>query len=116
MSNATKHILLLAVMLVLAFVSSVARTSSGLGANAADVEGVTFDRQKAFLKPGYRFARESVNSAAVLKISNVARLQTGTITCVGQRSRSCELFISGFSAQCSGGCYFVGVRGGVRAP
>jgi hypothetical protein len=110
-----KHILLLAVMLALVVGSSVARTDFSLRENASDVEGVTFDRQKAFLKPGYRFARESVNSAAVLKISNVARLQTGTITCVGQRSRSCELFISGFNAQCSGGCYFVGVRGGIRA-
>jgi hypothetical protein len=109
-----KHVLLLAVMLVLVAGSSIARTDFSLRENASDVEGVTFDRQKAFLKPGYRFERESVMSAAVLKTSNFGRIQTGTITCVSQRSRSCELSFSGFNAQCSGGCYFVGVRGGIR--
>jgi hypothetical protein len=110
-----KHILLLAVMLTLVACSSIARADFRARENVSDVEGVTFDRQKAFLKPGYRFERESVRSAAVLKTSNVARIQTGTITCVGQRSRSCELHFSGSQAQCSGGCYFVGVRGGIRA-
>jgi hypothetical protein len=110
-----KHILLLAVTLALVVGSSVARTGFSLMEPASDVEGVTFDRQKAFLKPGYRFERESVMSAAVLKTSNFARIQTGTITCVGQRSRSCELSFSRFNAQCSSGCYFVGVRGGIRA-
>jgi hypothetical protein len=110
-----KHILFLAVMLALAFVSSVARTSSELGAYAADVEGVTLDRQKAFLKPGYQFERESSKSAAVLKTSNVARIQTGTITCTRQDSRTCKVFISRAQAQCSDGCYFVGVRGVPRA-
>jgi hypothetical protein len=101
-------------MLTLVAASSVARSSFKLRENTTDVEGVTFDRQKAFLKPGYRFERESITSAAVVKTSNVARIQTGTITCVSQRSRSCELFFSGFNAQCSSGCYFVGIRGGVR--
>lgn len=110
-----KYILLLTFMLTLVVGSSVARSNFKLRENASDVEGVTFDRQKAFLKPGYRFERESVNSAAVVKTSNAARIQTGTITCVGQRSRSCELSLSGFNAQCSSGCYFVGTRGGVRA-
>jgi hypothetical protein len=77
-----KHILLLAVMLALAFGSSVARvareTGSRPGANAADVEGVTLNRQKARAKPGYEFQRESSKSVAVFKISNVARFQTGT--------------------------------------
>jgi hypothetical protein len=116
MSNAMKRILLLTVMLALVIGSSATFSLNLRSVRASDVEGVTFDRQKAFLKPGYRFERESVNSATVLKTSNLARIQTGTITCVGQRSRSCELSLSGFNAQCSGGCYFVGVRGGVRAP
>jgi hypothetical protein len=114
-----KHILLLAVMLALAFGSSVARiereTDSGLGANAADVEGVTLNGQKARAKPGYQFQRESSKSVAVFKTSNTARIQTGTITCTGQQGRTCEVFISKSEAQCSGGCYFVGVRGAPRA-
>jgi hypothetical protein len=110
-----KHILLLALMLALVASPSVARIDLSFREHTSDVEGVTFDRQKAFLKPGYRFERESGVSAAVLKTSNFARIQTGTITCVSQRSKSCELSLSGFNAQCSSGCYFVGVRGGIRA-
>jgi hypothetical protein len=114
-----KHILLLTVILTLAFGSSVARvergTNSQPGANAADVEGVTLNGQKARVKPGYQFQRESSKSIAVFKISNAARIQTGTITCTGQQGRKCEAFISKQDAQCSGGCYFVGVRGAPRA-
>ena len=110
-----KQILLLVVMLAFIIGSSVARPGFGPGVNATDVEGVILNRQKASVKPGYRLERESVNAAAVIKTSNVARIQTGTITCVGQRGKSCELFFHGSQAQCSDGCYFVGTRGGVRA-
>ena len=114
-----KHILLLAVMLALAFGSSVAHvereTNSVLGANAADVEGVILNKQKASVKPGYEFQRESSKSVAVFKISNVARFQTGTIICTGRQGLICEAFVSKSQAACNGGCYFVGIRGATRA-
>ncbi|MBA3767359.1 MAG: hypothetical protein H0W99_10295 [Acidobacteria bacterium] len=114
-----KHILLLAVMLALTFGSSVARvergTNSVLAANAADVEGVILNKQKARVKPGYQFERESSKSVGVFKISNTARFQTGTITCTGRQGLICEAFVSKSQAACNGGCYFVGVRGAPRA-
>jgi hypothetical protein len=61
----------------------------------SDVEGVTFDRQKAFLKPSYRFERESVTSAAVVKTSNVARIQTGDYLESHIERCKCENCISG---------------------
>jgi hypothetical protein len=115
MSNSMKHILLLVVMLALVAGSSVARADFNPREKASDVEGVTLDRQKAFLKPGYQFESVSSKSVAVVKISNVARIQTGTITCVGQGNRTCKVYVGKTQAQCSGGCYFVGARGGVRA-
>lgn len=110
-----KYTLLLAVILALVAGSSVARTDLKLKGNASDVEGVTLDWQKAFLKPGYRFEGVNSKTVAVFKISNVARIQTGTITCVGQGNKTCTVYVGRTQAQCSGGCYFVGVRGGVRA-
>jgi hypothetical protein len=115
-----KHILLIAVMLVLVFGSSFARTEtatarvSGMSANVVEVEGVEFKGQKALLKAGYEFQRESRSSLVVLKTSNVARIQTGILTCTGPK-RGCRVDIYGTRAACSNNCYFVGYRGGIRA-
>jgi opacity protein-like surface antigen len=115
-----KHILLLAVMLVLAFGSSAAPTEtstarvSGVSANVVEIEGVEFKGQKALLKAGYEFQRESRSSVVVLKTSNVARIQTGILTCTGLK-RGCRVDIYRERAACSNDCYFVGYRGGVRA-
>jgi hypothetical protein len=116
-----KHILLLTTMLSLALASSAPRMGIGNIHNSVtdmplvDVEGVILNQQKARVKPGYQFQRESSKSVAILKISNIARIQTGTITCTAQGNRICEVFISKNQAQCSGGCYFVGIRGVPRA-
>ena len=116
-----KHILLLAVTLVLVFGSSLARTGtptarvSGMSANVVEVEGVEFKGQKAMLKTGYEFERESRNSVAVLKTSNVARIQTGTLTCMRPGRGGCSVDISRTRAACSNNCYFVGYRSGAMA-
>jgi hypothetical protein len=117
-----KLILLLALMLALAFGSSVARTemgnatASGGGKGAADVEGVIMNRQKASAKPGYYFTRRSNKSVAVIKNGGgVAAIQTGTLTCTTGQRKTCEVYVQPDAAQCSGGCYFVGVRGAERA-
>jgi hypothetical protein len=116
-----KHILLLAVMLVLAFGSSFARTETPMArvslvsTNVVDVEGVDFKGQKALLKTGYQFERESTSSVAVLKTSNEARIQTGTLTCTRPGKGGCRVDISRTRAACSNNCYFVGSRRGVLA-
>lgn len=117
-----KHVLLLAAIFALALSSSNARIKTGkvsdpgIGANAEVVEGVTVNRQKAHVKPGYKFVRESSKSVRVMKIGNgQAFMPMGTLTCTGQPGRVCEVFISNDDAQCNGGCYFVGVRGAPRA-
>jgi hypothetical protein len=112
-----KYILLLAAMLSLALASPSTRAVNGNTHNLlpVEVEGVILNQQKARVKPGYQFQRASSKSVAVLKTSNMARIQTGTITCTAQGNRTCEVFISKDQAQCSGGCYFVGVRGVPRA-
>ena len=115
-----KHILLLAIMLTLVFGSSAARTEtstarmSGMSANIAEIEGVKFNGSKALLKAGYEYQRESQSSLAVLKTSNVARIQTGSLTCMGPK-RGCRVDIYGERAVCSNNCYFVGYRGVVKA-
>lgn len=115
-----KYILLLAIMFVFVFGSSVARTETptarvlGMSTNIVEIEGVEFQGQKALLKAGYQFQRESRSSLAVLKTSNVARIQTGTLTCTGPK-RGCRVDIYGERAACSNNCYFVGYRGGVKA-
>jgi opacity protein-like surface antigen len=115
-----KHILLLAVMLVLVFGSSAARTEmpkagmSDMTANVVEIEGVTFKGQKALLRAGYQFQKESRSSLVVLKTSNVARIQTGSLTCMGPK-RGCRVDIYGERAVCSNNCYFVGYRGVVKA-
>lgn len=118
-----KHILLLAVMLVLGFGASATPTEtstarvSGMRTNVVEIEGVEFSGQEALLKTGYQFQREGASSLAVLKTSNVARIQTGTLTCtrLGRRRGSCTVAFSGYRAKCSSSCYFVGYRGGARA-
>lgn len=117
-----KLILLLAVVFTLAFGSAAARmeggnfVNSGIGANTENVEGVILNKQKASAKPGYRFQRESSKSVAVMKIiRGVAIRQVGTLTCTSDGGRTCEVFLNTNEAQCSGGCYFVGVRGAPRA-
>ncbi len=42
-------------------------------------------------------------------------MQTGTLTCTGAQGKTCDIYIGTDVAQCSGGCYFVGVRGAPRA-
>jgi hypothetical protein len=117
-----KYLLLLAVMFVILFGSSVARTETStarvsiVSANVVEIEGVTFNGSKALLKAGYQFQLESRSSVAVLKASNVARIQTGTLTCTRPRSSGCTVKFYAERAACSSGCYFVGYRGGVRAP
>lgn len=114
-----KHILLVAVMFTLvsgSFAVPPKKRTIGVVANVENVEGVTIDRQRlARLKPGYQFERESISSVAVLKISNGARLQTGTLICTKPGKNACRVEIGGDSAKCSSSCYFVGVGGGVRA-
>ena len=117
-----KHILLLAVMFALVFGSSAAPLEtravgvSGVSATPEDVEGVIIERQRsALLKPGYAFRRESRSSLAVLKTTNNAALQMGTLTCIRPDKRACTAEFGGDRAKCSSGCYFVGVRGGLKA-
>jgi hypothetical protein len=117
-----KHILLLAMILALVFGSSGASTKpravndSGVSANAVEVEGVTIESQRlARLKPGYTFRRESRSSVSVLKTIREASFQTGTLTCTRADKRACTVDLGGDTAKCSSGCYFVGVRGGVKA-
>lgn len=114
-----KYILMLIVMFALVIVSSAAVTRApavkGAGIMAADIEGVTIERQRAArLKPGYAFRRESKNSLAVLKTIGGAALQMGTLSCVKKKG-TCNAEFSGDYAKCSSGCYFVGVRGGVNS-
>ena len=120
-----KHILLLAVMFVLVFGASAtpketptARVSV-VGANVEEIEGVEFNGmrypQKAWLKVGYQFQLESISSVAVLKTSNVTRLQTGMLVCTRQGRGNCILRIERSFAACSQSCYFVGYRGGTKA-
>jgi hypothetical protein len=116
-----KHVLLLAAMLVLVFGSSAALTETATArvsvasANVVDVEGVSFNGSKALLKTGYQFQLEGRSSLAVLKTSDVARIQTGTITCKRPGKGDCTVKFYRERAACSSGCYFVGYRGGVRA-
>ena len=113
-----KHIVLLAVMFVLVFGASAApketptASVSVASANVVEIEGVEFNGQKAWLKVGYQFQLESINSVAVLKTWNVARIQTGTLVCTRQGKGNCILRIDGSFAACSQSCYFVGYRGG----
>lgn len=119
-----KHIVLLTILFVLAFGSSAAPNetptahASVLSANAMEIEGVELNgqyAQKARLKIGYQFQRESSSSVAVLKSSNVARIQTGTLTCTRPGRGGCTVRVDRETAVCSQSCYFVGYRGGVRA-
>jgi hypothetical protein len=118
-----KHILLLVVMLTLAFGSPAtpsetraAAADSVLSANPENVEGAIIERHAgASLKPGYVFRRESRSSLAVLKTTNSAALQTGTLTCVRPGKGACSAEFINNKARCSSGCSFVGVRGGVLA-
>lgn len=88
---------------------------SGVSA-IADVEGVTIEHQQtARLKPGYTFRRETRSSVSVWKTIREAALQMGTLTCTRPRKGACTVEIGGDFAKCSSGCYFVGVRGGIRA-
>ena len=89
---------------------------SSVSASAADVEGVIMDSQQAArLKPGYTFRRESSSSVSVWKTMRDAALQMGTLTCTRPRKGACTAEINGDRAKCSSACYFVSVRGGVRA-
>ena len=116
-----KHILLLAVMLVFIFGSSFARTETStarvsvVSANVVEVEGVEFNGSKALLKAGYQFQLDGRSSLAVLKTSNVARIQTGTLTCTRPGRGGCTVKFYRERAACSSGCYFVGSRGGAMA-
>jgi hypothetical protein len=86
-----------------------------MSANVVEIEGVDFKGQKALLKAGYQFQRESSSSVAVLKTSDVARIQTGTLTCTRPGKGGCRVDISRTRAACSNNCYFVGYRGGALA-
>lgn len=116
-----KHVLLLAVMFVLVFGSSAAPKEtptarvSVVSANVVEIEGVQVNGQKALLKTGYQFQLESISSVGVWKTSNVARIQTGTLVCTRPGRGGCSVRIDRERAACSQGCYFVGVRGGVKA-
>jgi len=117
-----KHILLLAVMFVIVFGSSFARTGtptarvSVVSANVVEIEGVEFfNGQKARLKAGYQFQRESRSSVAVMKTFRGAGIQTGTLTCTRPGRNLCSVKFNGDRAICDVNCYFVGYRGGVRA-
>ena len=115
-----KYIVLVAVMFVLVFAASAASTDtptarvSVLGANVVEIEGVEFNGQKAWLKVGYQFQLESSRSVTVLKTSNVARIQTGTLTCTRYGRGDCTVRIDRSFAACSQFCVFVGSRGGTR--
>jgi hypothetical protein len=93
--------------------------SSVASAIAADVEGVIIEHQQlASLKPGYTFRRESRRSLSVWKTTRAAALQMGTLTCTRPRKGDkgdCYVEINGDYAKGNSACYFVGVRGGVRA-
>ena len=120
-----KHIVLLAVMFVLVFGASAAPNEtttahvSVVSANIVEIEGVEFNGtrypQKAWLKVGYQFQLESSSSVAVLKTSNVARIQTGTLTCTRQGRGDCTVRFDRNFAACSQSCYFVGYRGGAKS-
>ena len=116
-----KHIVLLAAMFVLVFGASAAPKQtraalvSGASANVVEVEGVEFNGQKAWLKAGYQFQLESSRSVMVLKTSNVARIQTGTLTCTSQGRGDCTIRIDRSFAACSHQCYFVGSRSAGKA-
>jgi len=115
-----KHIVLLAVMVVIVFGVSAAPketpTVSGsvVSANVVEIEGVEFDGQKAWLKVGYQFQTESSKSVAVLKTSNVARIPTGTLTCTRYGRGDCTVRVDRSFAACSQSCVFVGSRGGIK--
>jgi len=119
-----KHIVLVAVMFVLVFGASAAPKEtpttrvSVVSANVVEIEGVEFNGrypQKAWLKEGYQFQLESSRSVAVLKTSNVARIQTGTLTCTRQGRGDCTVRFDRNVAACSQSCVFVGSRGGTKA-
>ena len=120
-----KYIVLLAVMLVLVFGASASPNEtttahvSVVSANVMEIEGVEFSGtrhpQKAWLKPGYQFQLESRSSVMVLKTSNEARIQTGTLACKRQGRGECSVQMSRSNAACSQSCYFVGYRGGTKA-
>lgn len=85
-------------------------------ANIVEIEGVeSYKGQKAWLKVGYQFQFESSSSVAVLKTSNVARIQTGTLTCTRQGRGDCTVRFDRNFAACSQSCYFVGYRGGAKS-
>ena len=115
-----KRTLLFAILLASAIGSSAARVEMGsprglgIGTSVADVPGVIINGQKARVKPGYKFERESKSSVSVWKIgTSVAAIQMGTLSCRGQK-KTCEAFIDRELAYCSGGCYFVGAPGGLK--
>lgn len=115
-----KRTILFAILLTSAIGSSAARIeigsprSLGIGTSMADVPGVTINGQKARVKPGYKFERASKSSVSVWRIAkDVAAIQTGTLSCRGQK-KTCEAFIDRELAYCSSGCYFVGAPGGVK--
>lgn len=118
-----KYIVLVAVIFVLVFGASAAPKEtptarvSVVSANVEEIEGVEFNGrypQKAWLKVGYQFQLESISTVAVLKTSNVARIQTGTLTCTRQGRGDCAVRFDRNVATCSEGCIFVGYRGGQR--
>jgi hypothetical protein len=120
-----KYIVLVAVMFVLVFGAFAAPQGtptarvSVVSANVVEIEGVEFSGrrypQKAWLKEGYQFQLESSSSVVVLKTSNVARIQTGTLVCTRQGRGECTVQMSRSNAACSQSCYFVGYRGGTKA-
>jgi len=120
-----KHIVLVAVMFVLVFGASAAPKEtpttrvSVVSANVVEIEGVEFSGtrypQKAWLKEGYQFQLESRSSVMVLKTSNEARIQTGTLACKRQGRGECTVQMSRSNAACSQSCYFVGYRAGVKS-
>ena len=111
-----KHILLLAVMFVLVFGASAAPKEtetarvSVMSANVVEIEGVEFNGQKAWLEVGYQFQLVSRHSVAVLKVSKVARIQTGTLTCTSHGRGDCKVRFDRSFAACSQNCVFVGYR------
>lgn len=115
-----KRTLLFTILLTGAIGSSAARIemastrSLGTATSMADVPGVIINGQKARVKPGYKFERESKSSVSVWRIGKeVASMQTGTLSCKGQK-KTCEAFIDRELAYCSSGCYFVGAPGGLK--
>ena len=117
-----KHIVVLAVMFLLVFGASAApqatptKPVSVVSANVVEIEGVQVNGQKAWVKVGYQFQLESSSSVTVLKTSNVARIQTGTLTCTRQGRGDCRVRVDRSFASCTQSCYFVGYRGGIKAP